>query len=81
MASVTIYCVQSYWKDRRRLNTGDLRQFKDEAKARSHGERASRRQDGVLVYSLSGDPELDWWGKPTVLASYGETPLSGEAVV
>lgn len=75
MSGTTIYCVQTYWKDRRRLNMGDLRQFKDEETARSSGERASRRQDGVVVYAMSGDPDMDFWDEPRVLAAYGETPL------
>lgn len=75
MAEITIYCVQTYWKDRRRLNSGDLRQFKDEPKARAHAERMSVRQDGVLLYALEGDPDMDFWDEPRVIAAYGETPL------
>ena len=75
MADMTIYCVQTYWKDWRRLNTGDLRQFKEEIKAKAHAERASRRQDGVILYAVDGDPLLDFWGEPRVLATYGETPI------
>lgn len=76
MPRTTIYCVQTYWKDRLRLNMGGLRQFRKEIEARASGERASRRHDGVIVYALSGDPECEFWEEPRVLAAYGETPLS-----
>lgn len=76
MSEITIYCVQTYWKDRRRLNMGDLRQFKDEGMARSSADRASKRQDGVVLYAITGDPDVDFWDEPVVLAAHGETPLS-----
>ncbi len=76
MAQTTIYCVQTYWKDRLRLNMGGLRQFTDERKARYHAERASLREDGVILYAVRGEPEFDHWEDPRVLAAYGETPIA-----
>lgn len=76
MPDTTVYCVQTYWRDRRRLNMGDLRQFMKEDEARSAGERSALRQDGVIVYALTGEPEFDYWGEPRVLATYGETPVA-----
>jgi hypothetical protein len=73
--TTTIFCVQTYWRDSRRLNSGALRQFKQEEQAREAGLSASRRHDGVIVYSLTGEPQFEFWGDPVVLATHGETPL------
>ena len=72
--TVTVYCVQSFWRDRRKLAAGRLRQFKNEADARMAGESASRRDAGVIVFAITGNPEADYWDEPRLLASYGDVP-------
>ncbi|MFN4287541.1 MAG: hypothetical protein ACK4E3_03490 [Brevundimonas sp.] len=76
MSNATVYFVQTYWKDRLRLNMGVLRSAPSEASAREMGERLSRREDGVIVYCLKGCTDLDVWSEPITLAVYGETPLT-----
>ena len=74
MAKKTIYCVQAFWKNDRKLAMGAMRQFKTEEAAREAGLSASRRNVGVLVYSVEGCAELDDWGDPRVLARHGDVP-------
>jgi hypothetical protein len=74
MARKTIYCVQPYRREGKKLVGGDLRQFKTEADARRVGEGTANRAAGVIVYEIEGDAEFDDWGEPRMLAVYGDVP-------
>lgn len=74
MVSVTIYCVQPFWRDGHKLAHGVLQQHPCEGSAKRAGERAARRNDGALVYSVTGDPVFDEWGRPQLVASIGAVP-------
>ncbi|MDO8912330.1 MAG: hypothetical protein Q8N10_03470 [Phenylobacterium sp.] len=74
MASVTIYCVQPYWTDGRKLAHGSLRQFKRRSDAIRAGETAARRNAGAIVYVVEGDPEFESWSRPRLLAAHGQVP-------
>ena len=73
---VTIYCVQAYWRDREKLAKGRFQQFGTEAAARGAGKAAALRNAGVVVFSVRGSPEADYWEEPMVLAIHGEKPLA-----
>lgn len=74
MPAMTVYCVQPFWHDGRRLAHGTLRQFSREGEARKVGEATARRVGGALVYAVDGDPEFESWSKPRLLASIGRVP-------
>lgn len=74
MTSVTIYCVQPFWNDSRRLAHGTLRQFTCERRARRAGEAAARQVGGAIVYSVEGDPAFEAWSQPQLLATHGAVP-------
>lgn len=74
MPKTTIYCVQPFWKDGRKLARGPLKQFKKEEEARAAGEVAAKRNAGVLVFSVAGSPEADVWDEPIVILKRGDVP-------
>ena len=70
----SIYCVQTYWRQGRRMEPGQLRQFAGEADARQVGKSLAVRMPGVLVYAITGEPEADFWDEPRLIARYGDAP-------
>jgi hypothetical protein len=74
----TIYCVQTYRRQGRQLEAGQLRQFADEATARTVGITLAGRAAGVVVYAISGEPETDFWDEPRLLSRHGDAPASAE---
>lgn len=74
MPCVTIYCVQPYWNDGRRLARGLPEQFTCRRKAVRAGRRAARRNCGAVVFSVRGDPEIEAWGEPRVISALGDLP-------
>ena len=74
MAAVTIYCVQPFWDDGRKLAHGTLQQFGDADAAMKAGKRAAWRNSGAVVYALEGDPECDDWSRPKIIGRLGRTP-------
>lgn len=74
MPKVTIYCVQPFWRDGRKLAHGALQQYACEVKARRAGERSARRLDGAIVYSVTGDPIFEEWSQPRLIAALGQVP-------
>jgi len=71
---VTVYCVQAYWRDREKLARGRFRQFAKEEAAIGAGKAAAIRNAGVVVFSVSGHPEADYWEEPVVIATFGDVP-------
>ena len=77
MTSVTVYCVETFWRNKGRMEKGQLRQFGSADQALSAGSALSRRMPGVLVYKVSGSPKVDYWDDPVVLAAHGDAPSVG----
>ncbi|MBD3817897.1 MAG: hypothetical protein IE912_03145 [Brevundimonas diminuta] len=70
----TIYCVQTYRRQGRQVEAGQLRQFAEETAAVNAGNALAPRVAGVVVYALTGEPEADFWDEPKLLFSHGATP-------
>lgn len=68
---VTIYCVQPYWWDGRRLARSEVRQFRTLEEAARDAEKAYERHAGVSVYAVSGWPEQEAWDDPRVVSTTG----------
>jgi hypothetical protein len=77
MAATTLYFVQAYGARGRKLTMGALRQVDRAEKAMRLGRRLSRKAEGAIAYRIRGEPELDWWEDPVVLARFGRTPGEG----
>lgn len=77
MSSVTVYCVETFWRNKGHMEKGQLRQFGCPDQALSAGRALSSRMPGVLVYRVSGSPKVDYWEEPVVLAAHGDTPGLG----
>lgn len=71
MSAKTIYGVQPYWHDGRRLARGLPEQFRSRDEADKAAERLYMNHAGVLIYSVTGNPEFDTWGEPRVLWTIG----------
>jgi hypothetical protein len=71
---LTVYCVQSFWRDRHKLSAGRLRQYRDRDVALTAARALRVRDAGVVVFSVRGNPEADYWEEPRLLATFGETP-------
>lgn len=74
MSSVTVYCVETFWRNKGRVEKGQLLQFGCPDQALSAGRALSSRMPGVLVYRVSGSPKVDYWEEPVVMATHGDTP-------
>jgi hypothetical protein len=68
---VTIYCVEPYWWDGRRLARSDVQRFRTREEAEREARRAYAHHAGVSVYSISGWPDSDAWESPRVLNTIG----------
>lgn len=72
--SKTIYCAQPFWRRERGLEPGLVHQFMTEERARTGGEILAGSAAGVAVFSLTGEPDVDYWGEPVMIATFGDTP-------
>lgn len=70
----TTHFVQTFKKQGRRLIGGAPQQCKNPDQARLKGLRASDSAAGVVVFSVTGEPEFGESDPPVVLARYGEIP-------
>lgn len=70
----TSHFVQTFKKKGRMLVGSPLEKCKTSDQARMRGLRASDHALGVLVFSVTGEPEFDEFDAPVVIASYGEVP-------
>lgn len=68
---VTIYCVQPYWWDGRKLALSEVRRFRTLDEAEREAGKAYARHAGVAVYSVSGWPDYDAWEDPKLVNSVG----------
>ncbi|MDB5618545.1 hypothetical protein [Tardiphaga sp.] len=70
----TSHFVQTFKKQGRRLVASQPQPFKTPDQARLRGLKASDAADGVVVFSVTGEPEFGDFDAPVVLARYGEVP-------
>lgn len=81
MARKTIYCAQAFWWRSHGLEGGEVYQFRTSERALAGGEILSRSAPGVAVFSLTGEPDVDYWDEPILLWSIGSVPrLDGREV-
>jgi hypothetical protein len=73
MGLKTVFLVQPYWFDGRRLARGPVEQYRTLAEARRAAERLYLNHAGVEVFSVSGNPEFDAWRDPEVVWAVGKT--------
>lgn len=74
-ASKTFYVVQPFIKGKRGgLKAEQAIQAPSESAAILRGERLSESKAGVLVFSISGDPEMGDFDEPVFLARHGDVP-------
>lgn len=73
---VEFFCAQTYWRDRHKLARGKVQQFKTMERALEAGERLAWRHAGVVVFSVRGNPEVDYWTEPRIIATHGDVPLA-----
>ena len=76
MARKTIYCAQAFWRPRGRLEGGQVHQFLDEGRALEGGEILAKSAPGAAVFSLTGEPDVDYWEEPKLLATWGDVPAA-----
>jgi hypothetical protein len=69
---LTVYCVQSYWRDRDVLKEGRLQQFANMESALRAGQLAARRAPLVKVSRVRGNPQVDYWEEPVTVARFGD---------
>ena len=74
MDRTTIYCAQPFWRRQGHLMPGIVHEFRTEERALEGGEILAGAADGVAVFSLTGEPDIDLWGEPVMLATYGLVP-------
>lgn len=74
MARKTIYCAQAFWRSRRGLEPGVIHQFLNADRAIQGGKILAAGADGVAVFSLTGEPDVDYWDEPELIATYGSAP-------
>lgn len=71
MGKKTIYGVQPYWFDGRRLARGLPAQFRTLAEAERMAGKLYETHAGVVIYAVTGCPEFDTWGDPRPIRSIG----------
>lgn len=74
MAVKTVYCVQAYRGSQTRLEPGALGEFGYADAALARAEEIRGTVAGCVVFRVSGDPAIDLWGEPEVLATFGLVP-------
>jgi hypothetical protein len=72
--AVTELFVQTFKRQGRRLIAKQVERCKGVDQARARGERAAERADGVIVFSITGEPEFGEFEAPMVLARFGDVP-------
>lgn len=73
----TIFCVQPYVSTTLGLQPGHLRRLlsRDAAMRAARSERGAAA--GVIVYSVTGSAEADYWREPVLIARAGAVPTGG----
>lgn len=76
MARKTIYCAQPFWRRRGRLEAGTVHEFHTEDRAMTGGSILAGSAHGAAVFSLTGEPDIDLWDEPMLIATFGDAPGS-----
>lgn len=76
--SKTVYCAQPFWRQGRSLAPGETLQFMTADRAITGGEILAKGAAGVAVFSLTGEPDVNYWGEPVLLWTTGEVPVVGD---
>ena len=71
MGKKTIYGVQPYWFDGRRLARGLPVQVHTKKQAHREAARLYGNHAGVTIFAVSGYPEFDTWDEPRPVWSKG----------
>lgn len=79
MARKTIYCAQPFWRRQGRLEAGVVHEFHTSDRAMTGGEILAGSADGVAVFSLTGEPDVDYWDEPVMIAVFGDAPEAAAA--
>lgn len=74
MARKTIYCAQQFWRRSEKLEGGVVHQFTSAERAVEGAIILAGGADGVAVYSLTGEPDVDYWDEPTMIMTFGDLP-------
>lgn len=77
MRRTMIYCAQAFWHREGRLVAGEVHQFSSAERAIAGCEILAQGSAGAATYSLTGDPEVDFWEEPQILATFGDVPVPG----
>jgi hypothetical protein len=73
-AMKTIYCAQAFWRRDGRLYGGPVHQFLTADRAVQGGEILAGSADGAAVFTLTGEPDVDYWDEPVILMTIGDAP-------
>lgn len=76
MARRTLYLTQTFWRSGKRLEPGQQRQHRNADHAHQQAHRLAQTASGVIVFSVEGYPDEDYWEEPVVLERIGAVPTS-----
>lgn len=72
----TDHFVQTFRRQGKKLVASRPERCRDEIQAKKRGQKAAEYVAGVLVFSVTGEPEFNEYEPPVVLARYGEVPAN-----
>lgn len=72
----TIFCVQPFVVTASGLQPGHMRRLLSREAAMRAAKAERGNAAGVIVYSVTGSPEADYWRDPVLLAKAGAVPIS-----
>jgi hypothetical protein len=70
--SVTRFCVQAFGRRSGALAPTEVKECYFEEDARREMEILARRSSGVALYRVRGEPLSGLWGRPLLIARWGE---------
>ena len=73
MADPTYYCVQTFYREGRRLRPARLHHYPTPRAARQALPRLSGATGAAIAYAVEARPEYGIWGEPRVIGRHGET--------
>lgn len=74
MGRMTVYCVQPFWDDGRKLARGEVVQCTRRRDALRKGRAVANRNAGAMVLKVVADLDLDVCSEVRLLATFGEVP-------
>lgn len=70
----TDHFVQTFKRQGKRLVANQPEKCRDEFQAKRRGLKAAEHAAGVLVFSVTGEPEFNEFEAPVVVERYGDVP-------